>query len=606
VVYIYYWYSISTEVHGVIYHIVIGWFPADGSPLLASETLGVDDGRFVRGHHLSFDDLTGRGLLLMSAPIDPYSPDARRQDQPVDPRDDFIPPHPGSREMPQWEAGHLPNPPVYGRHAWVLLLGPALISGGSAIGGGEWLTGPAVTARYGGAVMWLATLSILGQVIYNLEISRYTLYTGEPIFTGKFRTLPGPLFWLLCYLCLDFGALFPYLASNAATPVSAIWLGRVPGLLEGTDDGPLVRGVGIAIFLVAMIPMIVGGKIYRTLQAIMGFKLVVVVGFLLFLAVFFSSRSTWFELLTGFFRIGTIPVGGSKTDNIFVSLFRGDGIPVVDLSMIAYLAGFAAIAGNGGLTNTPLSNYTRDQGWGMGRWVGSIPSIIGGRSIKLSHVGRVFNPTPEELPHWHRWCRHILRDQLLVWMPACFIGVALPSMLSVEFLPRGTVPEKWALGAMTANGAESYVSAAWGARIGRAFWYSTLICGFLVLGTTVVTTVDGFVRRWVDVFWTASPRLRRLPPEAIKYVFFAVLAGYIVFGVLMIYVGEPEKLLKIATNIMNFALGFSCLHTIYINTSLLPRVLRPNWFIRISLFLSGAYFLTLATITALKNLGLLG
>ena len=40
--------------------------------------------------------------------------------------------------------------------------------------------------------MWLATLSILGQVVYNLEISRYTLYTGEPIFTGKFRTLPGP------------------------------------------------------------------------------------------------------------------------------------------------------------------------------------------------------------------------------------------------------------------------------------------------------------------------------------------------------------------------------------------------------------------------------
>ena len=72
------------------------------------------------------------------------------------------------------------------------MLGPGLLMGGSAIGGGEWLMGPAVTARYGGALMWLATLSILGQVIYNLEISRYTLYSGEPIFTGKFRTLPGP------------------------------------------------------------------------------------------------------------------------------------------------------------------------------------------------------------------------------------------------------------------------------------------------------------------------------------------------------------------------------------------------------------------------------
>ena len=31
----------------------------------------------------------------------------------------------------------------------------------------------------------------LGQVLYNLEISRYTLYSGEPIFTGKFRLYPA-------------------------------------------------------------------------------------------------------------------------------------------------------------------------------------------------------------------------------------------------------------------------------------------------------------------------------------------------------------------------------------------------------------------------------
>ena len=94
--------------------------------------------------------------------------------------------------MPRWNKGELIDAPTFTRRNWFLLLGPALLSGGSAIGGGEWLMGPAVTARYGGAIMWLATLSILGQVVYNIEISRYTLYTGEPIFTGKFRTLPGP------------------------------------------------------------------------------------------------------------------------------------------------------------------------------------------------------------------------------------------------------------------------------------------------------------------------------------------------------------------------------------------------------------------------------
>ena len=108
--------------------------------------------------------------------------------------------------------------------------------GGAAIGGGEWLIGPAVTARYGGALLWLATLSILGQVVYNIEISRYTLYTGEPIFTGKFRTLPGPLFWLCVYLLLDFGSVFPYLAANAATPLAAVDPGPAAGrALVGTE-----------------------------------------------------------------------------------------------------------------------------------------------------------------------------------------------------------------------------------------------------------------------------------------------------------------------------------------------------------------------------------
>ena len=126
----------------------------------------------------------------------------------------------GSPKMPAWEVGELGEAPHFRWSNWYLLLGPGLVMGSSAIGGGEWLTGPLVTARYGGALLWLATLSILGQVVYNIEISRYTLYSGEPIFTGKFRTPPGPAFWLVLYLVLDCGSVLPYLASNAAVPPS--------------------------------------------------------------------------------------------------------------------------------------------------------------------------------------------------------------------------------------------------------------------------------------------------------------------------------------------------------------------------------------------------
>lgn len=96
-----------------------------------------------------------------------------------------------ARFFPPWQRDSLPDPPRLTARSWTLLIGPGLLMAGSNIGGGEWLFGPIVTARYGGSLMWLATLSIAFQVSYNLSVMRYTLYTGEPIFVGFFRTAPG-------------------------------------------------------------------------------------------------------------------------------------------------------------------------------------------------------------------------------------------------------------------------------------------------------------------------------------------------------------------------------------------------------------------------------
>ncbi|HEY4261797.1 MAG TPA: Nramp family divalent metal transporter, partial [Schlesneria sp.] len=381
---------------------------------------------------------------------------------------DFVPPHPGSQQMPQWDGGELPDAPVFRLRNWTALIGPSMVMAAAAIGGGEWLTGPLVTAKYGGALLWLSTLSILGQVFYNIEISRYTLYTGEPIFTGKFRTLPGPMFWLAIYLVLDCGSFLPYLASNAAIPAAALYLGRLP--IPSTDSS-LLSVLSCVIFLALLLPLTIGGKVYNSLKAIMTFKLVVVMGFLIFLAVFYSKASTWTEICSGFVKFGTVPVIADedvnangvqdpgeekhvpKLENIATSWGQGRLLPKFDLSMIGILVSMIAISGNGGLTNTPISNFTREQGWGMGRHVGAIPSIVGGHAIELSHVGMVFKVTQDSLARWGKWVRHIEREQFWLWMPACFLGLALPSMLSVQFLPRGTeLKDKYQAAAMTADG----------------------------------------------------------------------------------------------------------------------------------------------------------
>lgn len=519
-------------------------------------------------------------------------------------------PQPGTRHMPAWTVAELPEAPRFQWSKLPLLVGPGLVMGGAAIGGGEWLTGPLVTARYGGALLWLATLSVVFQVIYNVEISRYTLYSGEPIFTGKFRIAPHPMFWVMLYLVLDFGSILPYLASNAAIPAAAMIRGQIPNPSD-PSDAFLLKVLSCVIFVSVFIPLTLGGKVYNSIKAMMTFKLIFVLGFLSFIALSYSTLDTWTEIGSGFVKFGNVPVvpaedtnkngkrddgeaaHGPNIDNVF-SAWRNGRSLAFDLSMLGVLASMAAISGNGGLTNTPISSFTRDQGWGMGKHVGAIPSMVGGHEIELSHSGKVFKITKAALTRWFGWMSHVQREQYLVWLPACFIGLALPSMLSVQFLPRGTVlADKWQAASMTAGSVRDVV----GPKFGPTFWYLTLFCGLLILGTSMASTADGVLRRWVDVFWTGSKRLQTWDPKHIGKLYFGVLCAYFITGLTMLIWLRGDTLLVTATGMMyNYALGFSCLHTLVVNLTLLPQELKPRMWQRVGLVLGSVFFLTIGVL----------
>ncbi len=500
-------------------------------------------------------------------------------------------PWPGSHGMPRWDLGTLPRAPAFDRRALAAMLGPGLILAGSSIGGGEWLLGPAVAAQYGGALLWVATLSILSQFVYNVEASRYALYTGEPIMTGKFRTLPGPGFWLAVYAVLDLGALLPYQIGSVATPLLGIWQGELPG--PGTVDTGLLRWLSYGLLAFALTPLVFGGKVYNALKTVMTVKIVVVFGFLLVLAFGYSTVGTWREIGLGLLRFGEIPLGEGRTANVLGALAGTQSMGRPDRDAMLLMTAFAAIAGVGGLAQTSISNYTRDQGWGMGARVGAIPSFIGGRAFQLSHVGMIFSPTADALRQWRGWMAQVLRDQLLVWVPASFVGLALPAMLSVEFLPRGTVAETWSLAGLTAWGVQTRV----GGALGDAAWFMILLCALLVIVPNTTSAADAFIRRWVEVSWTGLRRLRRWDPRRIRTLYFAVLAAYFAVGLFFLSIARPLWLIVAYGNLGNFVLGVSCWHVLYVNLTLLPPEVRPGWAPRIGLFLGGLYFLSLALLT---------
>ena len=444
-----------------------------------------------------------------------------------------------------WERDTLAAP-LPARRPWTSLIGPGLVMVGANIGGGEWLFGPLVTARYGGAVMWLATLAIVVQVAYNLSVMRYTLYTGESIFIGFFRLPPGLPFWPMFYVLFEIGGVWPYLSANAAVPLASVILGRLP---TGSDAG-LVKGLGYAIFLCAFIPLIFGGKVYNSLERVMTAKLAIVLGYLSFVTLFLVSWDTWKQILSGFVKFGSLPQGEINW---------------------AQLAAFTAVAGAGGLTNSTFSGYARDKGWGMGAKTGAIPSAIGGRTIKLSHTGKVFTIDETSLSRWRAWLRVIKKDQFLLWMPGCILGMALPAMFSYEYL-RGNVVN------IDGNAAAAMTAEAIASRNGPIFWFMTLLCGFLIMAPTQVSQLDQIARRWTDVLWIASRRLHKVEAHNVKLVYYTLLAIYCVWGLVALRVSPNPLVLAIATGVMwNFAYAFTSLHLLWVMLRLMPPPLRPGW-----------------------------
>jgi hypothetical protein len=221
------------------------------------------------------------------------------------------------------------------------------------------------------------------------------------------------------------------MAYHAAAVLTAILVGRPPG----EEDRAMVMGLGYLCLVRVIVPVFFGGKIYNVLQAVMTAKVLIVLGFTLICGVLFVSAENWLNVFSGFVKFGCVPVadadGGERIVNAFGHYVSEGHWPFVSLANIAVLGAFAGYAGGGGLGNSLYSNYVRDKGWGMGSRVGAIASAVGGKEITLSHLGKVFPITPESRRRWNGWWRHIVTDQVVIWAPGCFVGMALPALLSL-------------------------------------------------------------------------------------------------------------------------------------------------------------------------------
>lgn len=502
--------------------------------------------------------------------------------------------------LPSWGVADLPEPPGLSWGHWTRFIGPGLVMMGYQIGGGEWLFGPEITARYGGGLLWIATVAIVLQVFYNMECGRYALYSGETVFTGFMRCRPGPAFWIGLVMLLNVSSLIPGLSTHGAAMVAALWLDRPPG----EADRWLVSWLSYALLLVVALPVLVGGKVYNTLQAVMIVKVLVVLGFCLAVGLICVRPSNWLNVFGGFVRFGTVPTaapgGGETLVNLFTHRWNEGAWPVLALGNIALVGAFAGYAGGGGLSNAGYSSYVRDKGWGMGKIVGAIPSAVGGRDIRLSHIGKVFPPDAENLRRWRGWWRHLKADQLIVWVPGCVMGMALPALLSIEFVPYsklGHAGLEWSQSLMTADGLRH--APRFGPTVAGLLWLSAVVVGLMVVLPTQLSIVDEFSRRWTDIFWSGSPRIRdRMAGGEVWRLYYGILACYLLWSVVIAYLfntyGTPKLMTVVIANLNNVSIGLTSVQLWWVNRRLLPSQIRPKWHSQAGLLLCGAFYLGLA------------
>jgi len=480
-------------------------------------------------------------------------------------------------DLPAWRQADLPHAPAYNPVNLVRVVGPAAILLGLSLGAGDWLLGPAVAAAYGPGLLWICTLSILFQAVLNAEMARYTLATGEPIFTGFMRQRPGPRFWAVTYSLLHLAQVgWPGWALAGASGLAALLLGRGPR----AEDGSVIVGLGYLLFLGAAGVVLLGRRVYRALEITEWIMMAWILLLLGALGVLFVPRTLWTTLAWSF--------AGRP-------LWEPFWLPTAALDRgfdWALVAGFAAYSGAGGTINAMFTYWLRDKGFGMAGTVGVQPTPVGSQTIPLPREGAIFPPSEANLAKWREWWRYLRADLSYLWTVGCLIGMALPVLLALDAVPRGTDMGGFGAGAVFARQLAR--------RYGAMLWLPALLTALWIFFSTQVGIVEGFARHVTEMLWTGG---MRLGPAGPGWLYYPVLALFVVAGCLAMTVAEPLTLIVISANVA--ALNFAVLsfHTLRLNRALLPEALRPPRWREAVVALGGLGFAGLALLAAAAQLG---
>jgi len=434
------------------------------------------------------------------------------------------------------------------------MVGPGIILAGLALGSGEYVLWPYITYKSQFVFFWASVVGVTMQYFINMEITRWTLATGETALTGFCRMSRH---WPWVFLVMN---VVPYLipawAKGAAQLVS--WLIWGPGDQGG---GAFVTELAMAGLVLCGVVLAAGPVVYETVERLQ----MILVTLVMVLVIVIAGWLLWD-------RPDAIAAQARAT----VTLGYPSIIPPLDDDLTAaMLLAALAFAGCGGTLNLAQSDYIRDKGYGMGRYIGRITSPITGQEEPISEVGYHFPATAANLERWRRWWRNAGWEHFLSFYLTCLVCLVLLTLISYTLfydeqgqrLPGAAEYHEdmnFILG--QANGLAE--------RIGYPARVMFLVVGIAILLTTEFGILDAASRISTDIVKVRW--LRENPRWTESRLYYLFLWGTIVLGCLVLYFGTQGNLIWFKTvAAMNGGVMwlYSCT-LMYLNIRCLPPALR--------------------------------
>lgn len=460
--------------------------------------------------------------------------------------------------LPELKAADLPEKKL----SFWRMAGPGAVLVGLSIGAGEIIIWPRTVCQFGAGVVWAAVLGVFIQVWVNLEVGRWTVATGETIYTGYSRVWRGfaPLFILLTIL----GWIAPGWGRASGLALKALVFG--PRWHMAAVDDPAHPGVRIwkaedffgtdsfwtLLTFAAVAVLLFGPKVvYQSVEKSIELMVAVITLGLISVAFAVGHASLWQELGAGILNVGHR---------------EGMGVKALFIAIV--------FAGAGGTANLFYTFYLRDKHIGMGARVPSMQNPLRGRAEKIPATGYRFEETEENCRRFRSWWTYLVKDQIIFFWFLNTLTILLFIFGALAVLrPRGIVPEQGTLiwDEALILGDEKV----WGASGTIIF----LIVGVATLFSTQLALVDGVARSLADIVYTNFKGAQR---REVSWWYLLFAATWIVAGCAITYVMEAKGISELsfllnASYMGGFAMAIYVPLTLYINRRYLPKAARPGW-----------------------------